>query len=189
VVFHAVDSSTSFPALRNDVLDRLIALDAEGNADSPNLWPVFRVKAADDALAQRVREMALHARLYRVAGQAFGLYMAGTPLGKKEFEKDGGRAFLQECLQNAFTKETEASKVDFLESLVYTETDRSVLKEILQDKKTEITVSKAQFGLLKVAWAKAPKLLDYLIVEDKPQPATQKAGKPAAPTASPKAVQ
>jgi hypothetical protein len=102
------------------------------------------------------------------AAWAFWRYR-DTPVGKEELNRDKGRSFLEEWLKSACVK-PERDAVGRLADLLEPEGAITALKRSLSQDRVDIAVNSRDFGLIKRGWTKAPNLLDYLIVEDRPQP-------------------
>ena len=165
VVFDAVRHLCRFPKLRAGLLAKLMEFDAERDRRSVGLWEALDVKTLGDASARRLRAFALRANLDQVAGRGFWAYLA-TPAGRKETQKDGGKAFLLAYLRVAFARRAASDTRGRLGALAQTGDDRRALVRIIIDSKVDISVTKAQLGALRSAWYRVPGVADYLIVEE-----------------------
>ena len=155
-----------FPALRKPFLARLVEFDAAGDTRGILLWNTFEPRSVDDASARTIRTLAFSARLWQVAGRAFWAYR-DSPAGRREAAADRGAALLRTYLRTAFAKKTPDEQVDFLRGLVDTRDGSLDLLSMLRRGRVDITVTPDQFELLKLAWGKDRRALDYVIVEEK----------------------
>lgn len=154
------------PALRREVLERLMRFDAERDRRSAAAWDTLDARGLDAATVRRLRAFALEAQLWDVGGQAFWTYLA-TAAGRKEIAKDGAKAYIDEYLAVAFRKERDSDKQRFVYGLVATPRGRARLAKLLEQHKVDITVTKAQYAIVERAWKrKAPKAFPFVVARD-----------------------
>ena len=153
-----------FPQLHKQAV---AALGAAKPAQQAQNLLLLQPRDIDPANAKKVRTLALHADAPRTAGRAFWTYVA-TATGLAELKRDGGRTLLPAFVAAALKRPPDQAR-EALQALIDAR-PRPVrwpnLAFILARGKADIVVTPKQFDILKAAWKKMPKALDYVVVED-----------------------
>ena len=149
--------------LSRTILNRLIEIG--GDTRSVKAWECASFAHLDDESAQKLRRMAARVPSWRLAGRMFWRYL-GTPAGRREIERDGGKRFLEEYLTAAFGKKTGSERQQFLCGLVDWNLGADFLISLLDEKRVDVTVTGGQYNQLQRAWKDVPKALDFLLIHD-----------------------